>query len=493
MSHPAPYPPFTLPTRQFSVHTAEIAPLELGGLGHVVFEGEPLPPALGFSAERAAAFRFSAKRDSFLVLPTADGPVPVLLGGGRRSEFTPSSLRDTAAALARALPHLDLGLVMPDGLDDVVAASAAVEGAALARYVFRIGEESPEAAISSFTVIAPAARHKSLLEGLRRGSVIVRATKLTRDLAGTPGGILTAPRLGALAKELGVPAGLEVTVIEEAELVEMGCGGLLGVNLGSEEPPVMIKLVYRPAGTPDARLTLVGKGIMYDAGGLAIKPGDEMHATMKNDMTGAGAILGAMTALAELGCRNQVTGYLMCTDNLPDATALKMGDVIVMRGGKTVEVINTDAEGRLVMADALVLANEEPVDAIVDIATLTGAALRSLGTEIAAVIGNNDGVIGQVKAAAENTDEPVWELPLAHQYRGELDSEIADLRNVGGINAGSITAALFLAEFVGDTPWAHIDIAGTAQSASASKWRNKGTTGFGTRLLIDLALNFRKL
>ena len=252
----------------------------------------------------------------------------------------------------------------------------------------------------------------------------------------------------------------------------------------------MIKLVYRPDGEPAGKLALVGKGIMYDAGGLALKPGDEVHAVMKNDMSGAGAIFAAMTVLGELGCRAQVTGYLMCTDNMPSGSALRLGDIVVMRGGKTVEVVNTDAEGRMVMGDALVLATEEPVDAIIDVATLTGAALRTLGTEIAAVLGNDEALLDRVKASAERTDEPVWELPLAHRYRSELDSPLADLRNMGGANAGTITAALFLEEFVAGKPWAHIDIAGTAQSWSASGWRNNGVTGFGARLLIDLALNF---
>ena len=249
-------------------------------------------------------------------------------------------------------------------------------------------------------------------------------------------------------------------------------------------------LVYRPDGEPAGKLALVGKGIMYDAGGLALKPGDEVHAVMKNDMSGAGAIFAAMTVLGELGCRAQVTGYLMCTDNMPSGSALRLGDIVVMRGGKTVEVVNTDAEGRMVMGDALVLATEEPVDAIIDVATLTGAALRTLGTEIAAVLGNDEALLDRVKASAERTDEPVWELPLAHRYRSELDSPLADLRNMGGANAGTITAALFLEEFVAGKPWAHIDIAGTAQSRSASGWRNNGVTGFGARLLIDLALNF---
>ena len=252
----------------------------------------------------------------------------------------------------------------------------------------------------------------------------------------------------------------------------------------------MIKLTYRPAGTPSGRLTFVGKGIMYDSGGIALKPGDEVHAQMKNDMSGAAAVLAAMAELSEIGCSAQVTGYLMCTDNMPSGTAMALGDVITMRGGKTVEVINTDAEGRLVMADALVLATEEPTDAIVDIATLTGACMRALGTQIAGVFGNDDDLIDLVYDAAESTDEPVWNLPLDSRYRAELDSTVADLRNLGGANAGAITAALFLAEFVGDVPWAHIDIAGTAQSSGEAGWQTAGCTGFGARLLLQLASDF---
>jgi leucyl aminopeptidase len=211
---------------------------------------------------------------------------------------------------------------------------------------------------------------------------------------------------------------------------------------------------------------------------------------MKNDMSGAAAVLASMSGLAALGCTSQVTGYLMCTDNMPSGTALALGDVITMRGGTTVEVVNTDAEGRLVMADALVLATEEPVDAIIDIATLTGACMRALGTQVAGVMGNDQDLVDLVRDAAEATDEPVWQLPLERRYRKELDSTVADLKNLGGANAGAITAALFLAEFVGDVPWAHIDIAGTAQSGGDAGWQTAGCTGFGARLLIQLALDF---
>jgi leucyl aminopeptidase len=234
----------------------------------------------------------------------------------------------------------------------------------------------------------------------------------------------------------------------------------------------------------------VGKGITYDSGGIALKPADATHATMKNDMTGAGSILAAMSALRALGCTTAVTGYLMCTDNRPSGTAMAMGDVITMRGGTTVEVANTDAEGRLVMADALVLATEEPTDAIVDIATLTGACMRALGTQVAGVMGNSQPLIDQISAAAVATDEPVWQLPLERRYRKELDSPVADIKNLGGPNAGAITAALFLEEFVGDVPFAHIDIAGTAQNDADDSWRPAGCTGFGARLLAELAVDF---
>jgi leucyl aminopeptidase len=234
---------------------------------------------------------------------------------------------------------------------------------------------------------------------------------------------------------------------------------------------------------------------MYDSGGISLKPSDAVHATMKNDMSGAGAILAAMSQLAALGCGSDVTAYLMCTDNMPSGSALKLGDVITIRGGTTVEVMNTDAEGRLVMADALVLATEGTGDdrphALVDIATLTGACLRALGPEVAGVFGTSDELVGQVQSAAAATDEPVWELPVDRRYRRYLDTPIADMKNLGGEHAGAITAALFLAEFVGDTPWAHIDIAGPAQNDKDTSWRPAGCTGFGARLLLELALGFR--
>lgn len=314
---------------------------------------------------------------------------------------------------------------------------------------------------------------------------------LARDLATSPAGMLTATRMADVAVSLGAEFGFDVEVFDKQALVELGCGGLLGVNKGSVEPPRMIVMRYRPNGTSTGHLALVGKGIMYDSGGISLKPGDLSHSQMKNDMTGAADILGAMTTLTALGCPAEVTAYLMCTDNMPSGSAMQLGDVLVTRGGKTVEVLNTDAEGRLVMSDALVLAVEAGAEAIVDIATLTGACLRTFGTEIAGLMGNNEGILTQVEAAASATDEPVWRLPLPPRLRADLDSDIADLKNIGGVNAGSITAGLFLQEFVAGTPWAHIDIAGTAQAPAASRWIPRGPTAFGTRLLVELALGFQ--
>ncbi len=231
---------------------------------------------------------------------------------------------------------------------------------------------------------------------------------------------------------------------------------------------------------------------MYDAGGISLKPSDAMHAAMKLDMSGSAAIFGAMTTLRDLGCKTAVTGWLMCTDNMPSGTATRLGDVLTMRGGKTVEVINADAEGRLVMADGLVLAVEDDVDAVVTVATLTGAAMRTFGSAMAAMMANRPDLASQLEAAGDATDELVWELPLIRRYRRMLDSQIADLKNMGGENAGSITAGLFLEDFVAGKPFGHLDICGPMMTDRDDSWRSVGATAFGTRLLSEFALQFQK-
>jgi leucyl aminopeptidase len=440
---------------------------------------------------------FGATVGETLVLPRVDAPAIVEVGIGPRGDLDAAAIRDAAAAFARAAvkhERLAIDLTGMDADPDAKAiAQALVEGVLLARYRYRAFIDKPaEARLTHLTLIAPRDRVRSMTSGAARGVITARAVNTARDLCNAPGTHLTARRYAKVAKRIAEETGLGIEVLDEQQLAALGCGGLLGVNAGSAEPARMIKLRYTPPGRPRGHLALVGKGIMYDAGGISLKPSDAMHAAMKLDMSGSAAILGAMSALRDLGCRTAVTGYLMCTDNMPSGTATRLGDVLTIRGGKTVEVVNADAEGRLVMADGLVLATEEGPDAIVTIATLTGAAMRTFGTAMAALLATRPDLADQVRAAGQATDEPVWELPLVRKYRRKLDSAIADIRNMGGENAGTITAGLFLEEFVTGIPFAHIDMCGPMMTDTDDSWRSVGATAFGTRLLADLAVNFRR-
>jgi leucyl aminopeptidase len=478
-------------TVEVTVRT-EAGPAPDGVYGIPVPGGDgDVPARVGLSRAALAAAGFDGTVGDTAVVP-GDGGTVVAIGVGDPDTVNAGALRDAAAAFAGAVPKAArLTIVVPatGPVPADAAAQALVEGALLNRYRFEVFKADPAPGLAALTLLVAPEQAEAATAGARRGTAYARATAFARDLANAPPGKLTAIRIAEIAAALGPDHGLEVEVFDRDALVALGCGGLLGVNQGSADPPRMIRLTYAPA---DARghVSLVGKGIMYDSGGISLKPADEVHATMKNDMSGAAAILAAMCELKDLNCRTAVTGWLMCTDNMPSGTALKLGDVITMRGGTNVEVLNADAEGRLVMADALVLATEGTTDAIIDIATLTGACLRALGPDIAGVLGNRQGLVDQILAAAGATGEPVWQLPLAHRYRKWLNSPIADVKNVGGSTAGAITAALFLADFVGEIPWAHLDIAGTAQNDTATSWRPDGCTGFGARLLLELLTHF---
>jgi len=480
-----------------AVTVARSAPRSVEALGVSVGEKGAVPRQVGLDRASLAAVGFEGKVGQTYVVPRKDGPAIVAIGTGGGS-LSLAATRDAAAAFARASgsrASLATALHEASSAPSAAAAQAVVEGVLLARYRYDALKSSSAAVpLSSLAVLASGSTTAAVERGARRGAATAAAAALARDLANTPPSHLTARRLADLAVLLGAESGLDVTVYGPDELREMGCGGLLGVNSGSVEPPRLVKLSYRPRraaarkGATARSLALVGKGIMYDSGGISLKPSDAMHAAMKMDMSGAAAVLSAMTALAAVGCPNRVTGYLLCTDNMPSGSAMKLGDVLHLRGGTTVEIHNTDAEGRLVLGDGLALAAEETPDAIVDIATLTGAALGALGPSIAAVLGNDQAVVDQLREAGEETGESLWQLPLARQqYRKLLDSDVADLKNVGGPYGGAITAAIFLSTFVGDTPWAHLDIAATMKSDSDDSWRSKGATGFGTRLLIDWA------
>ncbi len=469
------------------------APRSADAVGLAVGPSGAVPRQIGLNRAAVEALGFGGKVGETLVVPAKDGPTLIAVGVGDEPSVT--QLRDAAAAFARAAgtaAALATNLADAGTAEPSAAAQAVVEGVVLARYRYtgQKNDTSSSSPVDSLALVVPAKADKPVGLGAERGLVTARSAILARDFANSPPSHLTARDLAARATDLATEHGLGIEVFDTDALRVLGCGGILGVNAGSVEPPRMIKLTYSPR-TPRAHLAFVGKGVMYDSGGISLKPSNPMHALMKMDMSGAAAVLAAMTALDDLGCRNRVTAWLMCTDNMPSGSAMKLGDVLHIRNGKTVEIHNTDAEGRLILADGLSLAAEEEPDAIIDIATLTGAAMSALGQEMAAVIGSDDGVVEQVKASSASVDEPVWQLPLAKErYRKLLDSVVADMKNVGGPYAGATTAAIFLSEFVGDVPWAHLDIAGPMNVDSDSGWKSKGATGFGTRLLIDLAMEF---
>jgi leucyl aminopeptidase len=449
---------------------------------------------LGVDRSQLELNGFTGAVGTSMLVTSMDGVARVAIGSGS-DELTAAAARDAAASFGRAAgKHVDLAIVLPpSGTADVAAlAQSLVEGILLSRYTFdALRSVSKGTPVRSIAIVGEDGEIDAARAGAERGRAFAAATKLSRDLANSPHSHLTASMLAELAVQIGPSRGLEIEIFGEDELREMGCGGILGVNAGSAEPPRMIKMTYRPDGEPSGRIGIVGKTLMYDSGGLSLKPGDEVHAQMKNDMTGGASAFAAMCVLGAVGCRAEVTAWLMCTDNMPSGTAMALGDVLTIRGGTTVEVINTDAEGRLIMADGLVLAVEAGVDAIIDIATLTGAAMRALGTSLAAVMGNDPALVEQAKVAGQATGERLWELPLEPEYRKDIDSPIADLRNLGTTpNGGAMHAGLFLAEFVDDVPWVHIDIAGVAQTPADRLWHTAGCSGFGARLLVQLAVDF---
>uniref|UniRef100_UPI00374FD6DE leucyl aminopeptidase n=1 Tax=uncultured Ilumatobacter sp. TaxID=879968 RepID=UPI00374FD6DE len=449
---------------------------------------------LGVNRAGLAANNFDGKVGQMLAVPNGEG-VAYAVGVGDPDSIDLAAVRTAAANFARAASkhtHLAINLADLGHLDAKAAGRAVAEGALLGsyRYVGLKNDESGGAKLTDLALVAGDKRSKGVRQGADDGVVVARAAALARELANTPPTYLNAKDIAVKAVEIAAATGLDVEVFNKDQLTQMGCGGMIGVNQGSTEPPRMVKLSYSPRN-PTGHLAMVGKGVMYDSGGISLKPSNPDHIAMKMDMSGAAAVLSAMSALKALKCKAKVTAWLMCTDNMPSGSALKLGDVLTMRNGKTVEIHNTDAEGRLVLADGLSLAVEDKPDGIVDIATLTGSALRALGTEIACLLGTNQDFVEQVKNSSAEVDEPVWQLPMeTRRYRKLLDSAVADMRNIGGPYAATITASIFLTEFTGDVPYAHLDIAGPMENQADSGVQAKGASGFGTRLLIDLACNF---
>ena len=418
----------------------------------------------------------------------AGTPATVVAGIGAGA-LTLGSARDVGAAIAKSVPSATaIAIVVGDVPAEV--AQGLVEGVILARYSWNaLRATAASTQLEAITVVSASADVEA---GARRGHLKALATTVSRDLANAPPAHLTAVRWADIAERVAPEFGLGVEIHDRDWLLAERCGGIIAVNGGSDEEPRLITLTYTPEApvSNGHHVVLVGKGLTYDSGGLAIKPGDVVHAMMKNDMSGGGALFASMLVLRDLQVPTKVTAHIMCTDNMPSGTAMKMGDVITHRDGTTVEVMNTDAEGRLIMADALLMGAEVKPDAIIDIATLTGACMRSLGTDIAGVMGTSQALVDLVRVAGEATGEPVWQLPMGANYRAELDSDVADMKNLGSMNAGASSAAEFLAHFAKGIPWAHIDIAGVAATVGPNGWKTRGMSGFGARLLVDVLERF---
>jgi leucyl aminopeptidase len=423
---------------------------------------------------------FKAKQGEVTIIPTL-GEMPAhaiaVAGLGSESEVDEGAIRKAAAAAARMLSERPVIASLLHRAHDG-GNSAAVEGYVLASYAFTTYKSVPQTSKTERILFVGGTS-----EGIERGLTLSEATIVARDLVNEPAGELTPQALAEHAQEVADAGGLESEVMDENDLAARGFGGIVGVGQGSASPPRLIKLHY-PAENPSARLALVGKGVTFDSGGLSLKEARSME-EMKTDMAGGAAVIAAVGALGRLDTRADVTAYIPAVENMPSGTALKPGDVIRHYGGRTTEVTNTDAEGRLILADALALASEAKPDAIVDVATLTGSILVALGKKAVGLFCNDDGLAEELEDAADGAGERMWRMPLYDDYLTDLDSEVADCKNAGSRYGGSIVAALFLKQFVAkNLRWAHLDIAGAARADKDYDETTKGASGVATRTLI---------
>ncbi len=458
------------------------------------YEDASLPETLAGLLE-AEDYKGTAKQTALLYPRGAVAPRRVLLVGlGKQEELHADLLREAAAigvqqAQKLQAAHATFGVQGEMPLDEAQAAQAIAEGLALGayRYLRYRTNLKPEQsfAVEAATLLVETA-NDAIQRGFATGEIIARGVNFARDLANTPGADLPPAALGAAAQDLGQRLGFKVTVLDRAELEAQGFGGVLAVGKGSSNEPRFIVMEYGTPSDGAGTICLVGKGLTFDSGGLSLKPADAMTG-MKADMGGAAAVFGTMQAIAELKPTLHVVGIIPSAENMPGPDAYRPDDVVITRSGKTIEVLNTDAEGRIVLADGLHYAQQYNPVAIINLATLTGAAIIALGAHATAMMATDQELADRVRQAGETTHDRVWQLPLWQEYREMIKSEIADIKNTGGRPAGSITAGAFLAEFVGDYPFVHLDIAGTAFVDKPRRaYEQAGGTGAGVRLLVEL-------
>ncbi len=438
--------------------------------------------------------------ETFLYRPKDGKPADriILIGLGKKKDFTNETLRRAATKVLRAAESLSLKKIHVSALEQAAWGpsqaqefQAFCEGLYLGAYAFdRHKSASPEKAKPVEEVVVLLDENSvSTKAALRRAKLFSQATMLARDLINEPPSRMNPETLANEAKKIH-KADLSVKIFETKELERIGMGALLGVGVGGAVPPRLVEIIYKPSGKAKKVVALVGKGITFDSGGLSLKPAASME-TMKDDMSGAAAVLGVMSVLPDLAPQVEVRGYMAIAENMPGGRAQKPGDVVKALNGKTIEVLNTDAEGRLVLSDALSYACSKKPDVVIDIATLTGACVIALGHRISAIMTNTPKLFAELKAAGEVAGEKFWELPLEKDYAGDVKSKIADLQNIGKRRgeAGTIIGGLFLQEFVDNRPWAHMDIAGPSWTDSDQPYCPTGGTGHPVRTLLHYIEN----
>jgi len=493
---------------EIKVIVGDIAQIEADAIVVNLFEGVEQPGGATAAVDKALSGAISSligrseikgKFGEVSIIHTL-GKLPArivaIAGLGKRQDFNVDKIRGVAGEFCRALRKLNCPKIATilhgAGIGDIeleASVEAIAEGALLGLYSFTKYKKPEYEDIEEMLIVVREREKVPILESaIGKGKTVALATNLARNMVNEPANYMTPSQMAEAAKEIASKYNLELKVFDREDMEVMGMGALLGVAKGSNQPPKLITLTYKGDEHSGKALGFLGKGITFDSGGISIKASEGMD-EMKDDMAGAAAAMTALGAIAQLKPKINVTAVIPATENLPSGTALKPGDVLKAMNGKTIEVISTDAEGRLILADALSYAVKQGLSPLIDLATLTGACRVALGTLYSGLFGNDQELVDKVLKAAERTGERMWQMPMPEEYKEHNKSEIANVKNTGNRYGGAITAALFLAEFVANIPWVHVDIAGTAFSTKESGYIVKGATGVGVRTLVELALS----
>ena len=493
------------------VIVGDIAQIEADAIVVNIFEGVEKPGGATAAVDRALDGAISSLishgeikgRFGEVSIVHTFGKLPARIvavaGLGRREDFNADKIRGVTGEFCRSLRKLNCHRITTilhgagmGGIELETSAQAITEGALLGLYSFTKYKKPEYQNVEEIMIAVTEKESVPILESaIAKGKVVAEATNLARDMVNEPASYMTPSRMAEVAEDIASKYNLECKVFDREDMEAMGMEALLGVARGSNQPPKLITLAYKGDERSEKAMGFLGKGITFDSGGISIKPSEGMD-EMKGDMAGAAAVMTAVGAIAQLKPKINVTAIIPATENLPSGTALKPGDILRAMNGKTIEVISTDAEGRLILADALSYAVKQGLSPLIDLATLTGACRVALGLLYSGVFGNDRDLIDKVLKAGERTGEKMWQMPLPEEYKEQNKSDIADIKNTGNRYGGAITAALFLAEFVGNTPWIHLDIAGPRLSSKDSGYLVKGAAGFGVRTLVELALSEAK-